>query len=154
VTIRRYSRQTFYLIAAFIVFIALLWTTAARAQDLPEPTSAPIVTPVAPDVPVENELYVETIEQLAELIEVLIENGGAAALAEAPLWLVIGICVGLGLGFVITRLTPNKSDDATFDRLFNRLLQIIGLGRTTAATITVQQSAPDKQTPPMPEGPA
>jgi hypothetical protein len=152
-SIRRYSRQTFYMIAAFVVFVALLWTTATQAQTaLPEPTSAPIATPEP--VPAEDAVYVETIEQLADLIEVLIENGGAAALAEAPLWLVIGVCIGLGLGFVITRLTPNKSDDAVFDRLFNRLLQIIGLGRASAAVAAIQQSAPDGKVPPMPEGPA
>ena len=147
------NRKTLYILAAFAVVIAIVYSAGmAQAQiALPEPTSAPIETP---EPVVEDALYVETIEQLADLIEVLIENGGAAALAEAPLWLVIGICIGLGLGFVITRLTPNKADDAVFDRLFNRLLQIIGLGRASAAVAAIQQSAPDGKVPPTPEGPA
>jgi hypothetical protein len=65
VTIRRYSRYTYYLLAAFVVFLALLWTSAVRAQDetpvptieadvtaepTPEPTAEPTAEPT-PDTP-------------------------------------------------------------------------------------------------------
>lgn len=61
-TTTRYSRKTYYLLAAFVVFLALLWTSAAvqaqdetpapTVQDEPtaEPTAEPTVEPT-PDAP-------------------------------------------------------------------------------------------------------
>lgn len=169
-TIPRYSRRTYYLIAAFVVFIALLWTAAAtRAQDLPEPTSTPTEEPV---VPADDAAYIETIDRLGRLIETLLTEGGEAALRQAPMWVLIGILIGVAVAYVITRLTPTPVDDALFDKFFSRLLTLLNIGAitqrftdvqavprtdgavTTTTTTTVAASAADELTPPdKPVGP-
>jgi ABC-type dipeptide/oligopeptide/nickel transport system permease subunit len=145
VTINRYSRYTYYMLAAFVVFLALLWTAKANAQsDTPEPT--PTVEPTAAPlpsepIPADDAAYIETIDRLGRLIETLMTEGGAAALGQAPLWLVIGIAIGIAVAFVYTRLTPTHADDEVFDRLFNRLLKLLNV---TVATqrIAEAQSLP------------
>jgi hypothetical protein len=71
----------------------------------------------------------------------LMTEGGAAALGQAPVWLVIGIAIGIAVAFVYTRLTPTHADDEVFDRLFNRLLKLLNV---TVATqrIAEAQSLP------------
>jgi hypothetical protein len=179
-TIRRYSRYTYYLIAAFVIFIALLWTAAAvqaqvetpvptvEADVTTEPTPEPTANPTEAPLPPDDQAYIDTITRLAELIESLTAGDGsqqlAAMLAAAPGWMSVGILIGVGIAYVITRITKTKADDAIFDRVFGPILTLLtgtvtslaqlvrqitppAVGTTTITTTVAAESA-DEVTPP------
>jgi hypothetical protein len=125
------------LLVVLVLFVGAMITTPTHSQETPvvptpEPTLAVTLEPeptAIPDTPVppDDAAYIATIEKLTQLIDTLLtEGGGAAALAQMPLWVLVGVCIGFAIGFVFTRLTPTKADDAAYDKLFGMFMNFLG----------------------------
>lgn len=153
-SVKPYPRITFYALAIFALLIAFIYTgTISHAQDetsvptleaelTPEPTAEPTEAPLPPD----DQAYVDTITRLAELIETLTAGDGAqqvaAMLAAAPGWVSIGVLIGIGIAYIVTRITKTKADDAIFDRVFGPLLNLFtGVLSSALSLVRTAQSA-------------
>lgn len=134
--VKPYPRIMFYALAIFAILIAFVYTgPISRAQEetpVPtleaEPTIEPAPDPTEAPLPPDDQAYIDTITRLAELIETLTAGDGAqqvaAMLAAAPGWVSFGILIGIGIAYIVTRVTKTKADDAIFDRVFGPLLNL------------------------------
>lgn len=135
-TVHRYPRSTYYLIAAFVVFLALLWTSAAvHAQDeTPEPT--PVVEPVV----VVPDAYDAAINGLSAVVVALIVAGGAAAVAmifrNNPAQAKTTVNTGIDVLDLLAKFTKSPVDDEALQRIrteFNARIDQILLNMTPPA---------------------